>query len=85
MANGKLPLLLITVMTGAYLVIQAIMDQFEPVNILLWLILGVATAGMVMLKPAPPPSRIFDVREWFEQFDRDSGWDDLKHKIAEDK
>jgi hypothetical protein len=71
MTNGKLPLLLITVMTGAYLLDQAITDQFEPVNILLWLILGVATASVVMLKAAPPV-RIVDVEEWFTQYNTDS-------------
>lgn len=81
MTNGKYPLLLITVMTGAYLMVQAITGQFETVNILLWLILGIATAGIVMLKPTPPPTRIVDAREWFAQYDIDSGWDDLKSKI----
>jgi hypothetical protein len=81
-ANGKYSLLLITVMAGVYLLAQTMTGQDEPVNILLWLILGIATAGIVRLKPAPLSTRIVDVEEWFAQYNIDSGWDELKRQIG---
>jgi hypothetical protein len=85
MTNGKYPLLFITVMAGAYLAIQAITGQFEPVNLLLWLILGVATVGFMILKPAPPPPEVIDLDQWIAQYNIDSGWEEVKRQIAADK
>jgi hypothetical protein len=81
MTDGKYPLLLIAVMTGAYLAVQAITGQDAPVNLLLLLIQGVATVGIFILKPAPPPPEKIDLAQWGAQNDIDSGWAEVKRQI----